>query len=232
VNTIVLGLRGSIDLNLSSAAPAVAPFQSEGSDTVWRCSDEHALPPYSETNAPPHAYPALVHLGWAPRDGAITFADLEHVGLIHLDGPVENVQAILGELAFGFETTPSSARPLVHVTGVPAHLYSPGRYIQHSTLEDALDATRDHAKQARSALRSLGFNHPRDARLHDPSNDLWRPRIILSGHQPDAESAEELGHILDARPKTSLGVVARAPSPGQGPVARWTVTLEEPTATP
>ncbi|MET8625754.1 serine protease [Kitasatospora sp. NPDC004669] len=230
VNTIVLGLDSSIELSLSAAAPAIAPFRSEGLDTVWRCRGDRVLPPDTETDPPPHAYPALAHLGWMP-DGTIIFADLEHVRLIHLDGLAEHVQPILGALAFELTTRRHGDRPHVHITGVPAHLYDPGSPTPHNTLEEALAATHAHTAQARSTLQALGLEHPRDARLRDPSNDLWRPRIILSGHQPTTDTATELGNALDAHPQACLGVVARAPSPGRGRVAKWTVTLDGSTTT-
>ncbi|MGP3689221.1 hypothetical protein ACTVZO_31735 [Streptomyces sp. IBSNAI002] len=225
VNTIVLGRDSSIELNLSTAAPAIEPFRSQGTNNVWRCSSDHVLPIDVEVSAPPHAYPALVHLGWTP-DGAITFVDLEHVGLIHLKGSAAHVQPILGELAFELTHRPHANRPHVHVTGVPGHLWHLADATPHDSVEGAIEAVRAHSAQVRSALRALGVAHPRDARLNDPRNDLWKPRIILVGQNMVDDAARELDHILDARPQTCLGVVARAPSPSHGPADRWTVILD------
>ncbi|MFJ8627891.1 trypsin-like peptidase domain-containing protein [Kitasatospora sp. NPDC093550] len=224
INTIFLGLDGSIELNLATAARAVAPFHSADRDVVWHCSSDHAVLPDAD-NACRHAYPALVHLGWR-LDGSIALADLEQVRLIHLDGAHATVQAVLGELAFELETRPHDSGPHVHVSGIPEDLHFSARSTSHETLEAALDAMRTHTDRVRYELRKLGLTHPRDARLHDPSNDLWRPRAVLTAQQPGTATARDLGSILDARPLGCLGVVARAPSPGGGPAATWTVAID------
>ncbi|MEU9027442.1 trypsin-like serine protease [Streptomyces sp. NPDC048383] len=227
VNTVLLRVDGTIELNLSTAAPAITPFRSQGADTVWRCGGDHVLPLRPETNAPSAAYPALAHLGWT-SDGTITLVDLEYVGLINIEGPAKRVQPILGELAIGLTSGSRASRTQVHALGIPARDigYARQHITQHATLQDALEATRTHTESARSALHALGFDHPRDARLHDPSNDLWKPLIILTGHQMTSDAATELGHILDARPQPCLGVVARASSSSRNLATEWTVTLD------
>ncbi|MFJ9213519.1 hypothetical protein [Streptomyces sp. NPDC102264] len=225
VNTIVLAPDSSIELNLSTVALAIPPFQSQGPDTVWRCRGDHVLPPSTEMKPPQHAYPALAQLGWTP-EGSITYVDLEHVGLVHFDGPIEHVQQILGELAFEFSTRSRASRPHVHIAGIGKPARGIRYSTQHNAFEDALDATGTHTAQARSALHALNVDHPRDARVRDPSNDLWKPRIVLTDQQMDTDTARELGRILDARPQACLGVVTRAPSPGNGRAARWTITVD------
>ncbi|MFD7831711.1 trypsin-like peptidase domain-containing protein [Kitasatospora sp. NPDC059803] len=225
INTILLGVDGTIDLNLAVAAPAIPPFHSDGRNAVWRCGGDRTLLLDSGTSSSLHAYPALVHLGWRP-DGTVALADLEQVRLIHIDGPHSQVQNILGELAFELEARPRDSRPHVHVSGIPEDLHSASRSTSHESLEATLGAARAHAAQVRSELQSLGLKHPRDARLRDASNDLWRPRILLACHQISVDTAKELKSIFDARPLACLGVVTSAPPPGDGPVARWTITID------
>ncbi|MFF4642085.1 trypsin-like serine protease [Streptomyces sp. NPDC001389] len=225
VSTIHLGLDNSVELHLSTAAPAIEPFRANGSGRVWRCSSDQVLPADIDMGALTHAYPALVHLGWE-LNGAITLVDLEHVGLVHLKGAAAHVHPMLGELAFELTHRSHANGPHLHVTGVPGNLCHLADGTLHNTVEDAIDNVRAHAAQVRSALHALGFEHPRDARMHDPLNDLWKPQIILAGHTMVGDTARELGRILDARPQTGLGIVARAPSGSHGLAERWTVILD------
>ncbi|WP_308129860.1 S1 family peptidase [Kitasatospora aureofaciens] len=220
LNTLLIGVDASVKLNLSSESPAIAPFHSESSNSVWHCPADQALPPESGAHSSSDPYPALVHLGWAP-DGTITFADLEQIGMIQLDGPINRARSILGCLAFELATRPIGDRPIAHTTGFSTDAPS----TPHASLEDALAAASAHAAEARSALQSLGVEHPRDARLLEPLNRLWRPRLILSSHRPTADAAHELKRILSARPQVGPVVVTHAASSDPGSMTRWTVTL-------
>ncbi|MBW5482361.1 hypothetical protein GPJ59_10810 [Streptomyces bambusae] len=214
VKSVLLLPDGSIELNLATAAEAISPFQSQGPEAIWHCSSRRVLPPLSDGNSIPPAYPALVLMGWGPSV-TLTFMDLEQVRRMDLHGPMKEVRQMLGELAFEFTQRPYARRPHIHVSGVPLRTGVTRYTTQHDTLEGALEAISSHADQTRSALRALGHTHVRDARVRDPWNDLWKPLVVLIGHEMTGDAGARLDHILHDGAPAGVGVVVRAPSSSQ-----------------
>ena len=215
----------TVELHLSTPAPPIAPFHAAHASTVWWCTpDSDELLPAAEAATVTAPYPALVSLGTA-AEGSIVLVDLEAVRLVHLSGAPKAVTEVLRTLAMELAFTPLADEVTIHTVGVAEELESAaeGRLRVHDSLEDAVAAVSARDQEVRSALALAGATTPREARSRGTDGAAWAPEIVLCATVPDGTMPEELGRMLDASPRGSVAVVASAPPPGAGPMARWTL---------
>ncbi|MER7703128.1 LysM peptidoglycan-binding domain-containing protein [Kitasatospora sp. NPDC097605] len=217
----------TIELHLSGAAAPIAPFRAAHAPNIWWCaadSDGLLSPAQARKTAAP--YPALVTLGSA-ADGSVVLADLETVRLLHLSGHPDDARDVLRTLAIELAHSPLADRLHLHLVDLAEEVPISGpaaeRIHRHTTLEAALAALGPRTAKARATLVAAESASPRDARSRGLADESWVPEIVLCAHQPGGEVPAELGRLLDARPRTCVAVVTRAPERGTGPVARWTL---------
>ncbi len=217
----------TVELHLSGAAAPIAPFRAAHAPNIWWCaadSDGLLSPAQARKTAAP--YPALVTLGSA-ADGSVVLADLETVRLLHLSGHPDDARDVLRTLALELAHSPLADRLHLHLVDLAEEVPISGpaaeRIHRHTTLEAALAALGPRTAKARATLVAAESASPRDARSRGLADESWVPEIVLCAHQPGGGVPAELGRILDARPRTCVAVVTRAPERGTGPVARWTL---------
>ncbi|WP_051711066.1 LysM peptidoglycan-binding domain-containing protein [Streptomyces sp. NRRL S-350] len=226
----------TVELHLSGPATPIAPFRAAHAANVWWCSAESgemlSAAQARKTAAP---YPALVTLGTSP-DGSVVLADLEAVRLLHLSGHPDDARDVLRTLAVELAHSPLADRLHLHLVDLAEEVPISGpaaeRVHRHATLEAALAALGPRTAKARATLVAAEAASPRDARSRGQADEAWTPEIVLCAHQPGGDIPAELGRLLDARPRTCVAVITRAPERGTGPVARWTLPTSGQAAIP
>ncbi|MFC1419562.1 LysM peptidoglycan-binding domain-containing protein [Streptacidiphilus cavernicola] len=224
----------TVELHLATPAPPIEPFRAAHASTVWWCpADSDQVLPARDAAAVPAPYPALVSLGTA-AEGSIVLVDLEAVRLVHLSGAPKAVTEVLRTLALELAFTPLADQVTVHTVGVAEELEpaAEGRLRVHDSLREAVAAVSARDHEVRTALAEAGANTPREARSRGAAGAAWAPEIVLCATVPDGTMPEELGRMLDASPRGSVAVVASAPPPGAGPMARWTLPTTGPATLP
>ncbi|MFD0411569.1 LysM peptidoglycan-binding domain-containing protein [Kitasatospora sp. NPDC127116] len=226
----------TIELHLSGPATPIAPFRAAHAANVWWCSADSGdllSPGQARRTAAP--YPALVTLGTSP-DGSVVLADLEAVRLLHLSGHPDDARDVLRTLAVELAHSPLADRLHLHLVDLAEELPISGpaaeRVHRHPTLEAALAALGPRTAKARATLVAAEATSPREARSRGQADESWTPEIVLCAHQPGGDVPAELGRLLDARPRTCVAVITRAPERGTGPVARWTLPTSGQAAIP
>ncbi|MFJ3217052.1 LysM peptidoglycan-binding domain-containing protein [Kitasatospora sp. NPDC086801] len=226
----------TIELHLSGPATPIAPFRAAHAANVWWCSlDSGDLLSAAQARKTAAPYPALVTLGTSP-DGSVVLADLEAVRLLHLSGHPDDARDILRTLAIELAHSPLADRLHLHLVDlaeeVPVSGPAAERIHRHPTLEAALAALGPRTAKARATLVAAEAASPRDARSRGQADESWTPEIVLCAQQPGGDVPAELGRLLDARPRTCVAVITRAPERGSGPVARWTLPTTGQAAIP
>lgn len=226
----------TVELHLSGPATPIAPFRAAHAANVWWCSADSGdllSPAQARKTAAP--YPALVTLGTSP-DGSVVLADLEAVRLLHLSGHPDDARDVLRTLAIELAHSPLADRLHLHLVDLAEEVPISGpaaeRVHRHPTLEAALAALGPRTAKARATLVAAEATSPREARSRGQADESWTPEIVLCAHQPGGDVPAELGRLLDARPRTCVAVVTRAPERGTGPVARWTLPTSGQAAIP
>ncbi|MFE7632457.1 LysM peptidoglycan-binding domain-containing protein [Kitasatospora sp. NPDC057518] len=226
----------TIELHLSGPATPIAPFRAAHAANVWWCSADSGdllSPGQARKTAAP--YPALVTLGTSP-DGSVVLADLEAVRLLHLSGHPDDARDVLRTLAVELAHSPLADRLHLHLVDLAEEVPISGpaaeRVHRHPTLEAALAALGPRTAKARATLVAAEATSPREARSRGQADESWTPEIVLCAHQPGGDVPAELGRLLDARPRTCVAVITRAPERGTGPVARWTLPASGQAAIP
>lgn len=129
----------------------------------------------------PVAAPALVPLGTALDDDATSvFVDLEHLGVVALDGPAEQVAAVMRGVLFGAVSTPWTEECRIVLVGRPGTAPPLPWITTVPTLEDAVAVAED---QAARVAASLGAGGTVAARLAGERPDL-RPLVVLARSAP------------------------------------------------
>ncbi|MGW3074464.1 LysM peptidoglycan-binding domain-containing protein [Kitasatospora sp. NPDC001132] len=226
----------TVELHLSGPATPIAPFRAAHAANVWWCSaDSGDLLSPGQARKTPAPYPALVTLGTSP-DGSVVLADLEAVRLLHLSGHQDDARDVLRTLAIELAHSPLADRLHLHLVDLAEEVPISGpaaeRVHRHPTLEAALAALGPRTAKARATLVAAEATSPREARSRGQADESWTPEIVLCAHQPGGDVPAELGRLLDARPRTCVAVITRAPERGTGPVARWTLPTSGQAAIP
>ncbi|MEU8812454.1 hypothetical protein ACN6LC_004488 [Streptomyces violaceoruber] len=228
LNGVVLH-ESRIELHLAQAAPPCAPFTApaDGQD-LWTCTANH--PDLADTdtlNGASAPYPALVSIGWDPQ-GRYVLVDLEHIGLLHLDGDADLARHVLQAIAVELATTPVAGHLEVTALGQTApdlEKAVPERVARADTDAASAELTA-HTEDQRNALTALGADSPRAARLSDDAGD-WTPHIVLAEQLPDSPTTESLLATLTAQPRTASAVISAA-TLADPPDEAWTLTCHDP----
>ncbi|MFD0509318.1 hypothetical protein ACFQ0G_53420 [Streptomyces chiangmaiensis] len=220
-----------LELHLAEDTPPCAPFTAAADrQDLWTCTANH--PDLADEDAGHRVgapYPALVSIGWDAQ-GRYVLIDLEHIGLLHLDGDPDFARHVLQAIAVELANTPMAGHLEVTALGntVPRlEMAVPERVAR---TEDADAATADlvaHASDQRSALSELGADSPRAARLRDDNGGDWTPHILLAEQLPDEPATDNLLAALTATPRTASAIIM-AHAPAGLPDEAWTLTCQGP----
>lgn len=106
VSAVVLH-ENKVELHLDQETAPMKPFSGTASRTdLWTCpASSPDLADHDALQGADAPYPALVSLGW---DGAgrLVLVDLEHVGVLHLDGDADHARHVLQAIAVELASTP------------------------------------------------------------------------------------------------------------------------------
>lgn len=182
-----------------------AGFELADAGYVWRLDPSLALADVQKAagDAAPIA-PALATLGETPEGPALV--NLEHLGLLRVEGPDEVVQAFLSGLTVELSTAPWAAAvtvyPIVDADDPLAQL--PG--VQPGTLAELAPRLQALAQANRTAIGD--HDTTLSARAADDGED-WPPVVVVI-RDAAAHLADQLAELLAAAqsPGSGLAVVA------------------------
>jgi nucleoid-associated protein YgaU len=217
------------DLELYLAEPDTlpAPFAGTGDPTVWTLAGDAPLLSASELTAVPAPYPSLVTVGH-DLDGAHVLLDLEHVGMLAVDGDQDATVAVLAAIAAELATSGWAEDLQVTLVGclpgLPAALGT-GRVRHLATLTELLPALEHRADDVRAALTADGLpdlHHARTA-AGGRHGDAWTPEIVLLAGAIGAADRARLDAVMQALPRVGLAAVVTA----DGAPHEWTLNLDD-----
>ncbi|MGW4788597.1 LysM peptidoglycan-binding domain-containing protein, partial [Streptomyces sp. NPDC004230] len=220
-----------LELHLAEEAPPCTPFTAAPDrQDLWTCSANH-LELVDDTvqydvGAP---YPALVSIGWDPH-GNYVLVDLEHIGILHLDGNPDFARHILQAIAVEFANTPVAGHLEVTALGQTLPCLEtavPERVARAQDIHDATAEIVAHADDQRRALSTLGVDSPRAARLRDDTGGDWTPHILLAEQLPDEPETGNLLAALCAVPGTASAVIT-ASTLADLPDHAWVLSCQNP----
>ncbi|MER7658231.1 hypothetical protein [Streptomyces albidoflavus] len=210
-----------VDLHLAEPQAPVKPFTATSADqSVWTCSASSAdiaePEQLSETEMP---YPALVSLGWTETGGHLVLIDLEHIGILNLDGNRDTARQVLQAIAVELASTPLAGHlELTALADAAPGLdtAAPERVARIADPSAALTEVAAHTADQRNALAAIGAETLRAARLLDDAAGAWTPYILLAQDLP-GDATTSLVDALTAEPRTAGAVItthAAAALPG------------------
>ncbi|THA53163.1 LysM peptidoglycan-binding domain-containing protein [Streptomyces sp. A1136] len=235
VVTAVVLHEQKVELHLDQDTAPMKPFSgTAGRTDLWTCpasspdlADRDAL---QGADAP---YPALVSLGW---DGAgrLVLVDLEHVGVLHLDGDADHARHVLQAIAVELASTPLPGH--LEITALADTAFgldeaAPERVARTDDLADAVAELTSHTADQRRALAALGAPTLRAARLQEDAGGSWTPHILLAAELPDGDQTEALLDLITAQPRVAGAVVAAGENADLDPEEGWTLTCAGPDET-
>ncbi|MFF8610950.1 LysM peptidoglycan-binding domain-containing protein [Streptomyces sp. NPDC015346] len=235
VVTAVVLHEQKVELHLDQDTAPMKPFSgAAGRTDLWTCSasspdlaDRDAL---QGADAP---YPALVSLGW---DGAgrLVLVDLEHVGVLHLDGDAGHARHVLQAIAVELASTPLPGHLEITAlaeTAAGLDEAAPERVARTETLTDAVAELTSHTADQRRALAALGAPTLRAARLQEDAGGSWTPHILLAAELPEGDQTEALLDLITAEPRVASAVVTASENADLAPEEGWTLHCAGPGAT-
>ncbi|KPI14323.1 transcriptional activator domain-containing protein, partial [Actinobacteria bacterium OV450] len=224
-----------VELHLDGDVPPMKPFSgTAGRTDLWTCpASSPDLAEHDALQGADAPYPALVSLGW---DGAgrLVLVDLEHVGVLRLDGDADHARHVLQAIAVELASTP-----------LPGHLEitaladtapglddaAPERVARTDTLADAVAELTSHTADQRRALAALGAPTLRAARLQEDAGGSWTPHILLAAELPEGDRTEALLDLITAQPQVAGAVVTASENPDLTPEEGWTLHCAGPDET-
>ncbi|MFE5940156.1 LysM peptidoglycan-binding domain-containing protein [Streptomyces sp. NPDC056470] len=234
VSAVVLH-ENKVELHLDQDTAPMKPFSgSTGRTDLWTCpASSSDLAEHEELQGADAPYPALVSLGW-DGSGRLVLVDLEHVGVLHLDGDADHARHVLQALAVELASTP-----------LPGHLEittladtapglddaAPERVARTNNIADAVTELTSHTADQRRALAALGAPTLRAARLQEDAGDAWTPHILLAAELPEGDQTEALLDLLTAQPRVAGAVVTASETADLTPEEGWTLNCAGPDET-
>ncbi|MEW1637483.1 LysM peptidoglycan-binding domain-containing protein [Streptomyces sp. NPDC093801] len=235
VVTAVVLHEQKVELHLDQDTAPMKPFSgADGRTDLWTCPA--SSPDLAEPDALQGAdapYPALVSLGWDSA-GHLVLADLEHVGVLHLDGDADHARHVLQAIAVELASTPLPGHleitALAHTTpGLDDA--APERVARTNTLADAIAELTSHTADQRRALAALGAPTLRAARLQDDAGGSWTPHILLAAELPEGAQTDALLDAITAQPRVAGAVVTASENGNLEPAEGWTLHCAGPDET-
>ncbi|MFE0654467.1 LysM peptidoglycan-binding domain-containing protein [Streptomyces sp. NPDC059534] len=235
VLTAVVLHEQKVELHLEGKLPPMKPFSGAASGTdLWTCpASSPDLADHDTLQGADAPYPALVSLGW---DGAgrLVLVDLEHVGVLHLDGDADHARHVLQAIAVELASTPLPGHLEITALAETAPGLddaSPERVARTATLTDAITELTSHTTDQRRALTALGAPTLRTARLQEDAGGSWTPHILLAAELPEGTQTKALLDLITAQPQVAGAVVTASENADLAPEEGWTLHCAGPDET-
>ncbi|MFE4205421.1 LysM peptidoglycan-binding domain-containing protein [Streptomyces goshikiensis] len=235
VVTAVVLHEQKVELHLDGDVPPMKPFSgAAGRTDLWTCpASSPDLADHDALQAADAPYPALVSLGW---DGAgrLVLVDLEHVGVLNLDGDADHARHVLQALAVELASTPLPGHlEITALADTAAGLdeAAPERVVRTHTLADAVAELTSHTSDQRRALAALGAPTLRAARLQEDAGGSWTPHILLAAELPEGDHTDALLDLITAQPRVAGAVVTASENADLTPEEGWTLHCAGPDET-
>ncbi|MGW7433235.1 LysM peptidoglycan-binding domain-containing protein [Streptomyces sp. NPDC054861] len=235
VVTAVVVHEQKVELHLDGDVPPMKPFVgAAGRTNLWTC-------PASSTDLADHdalqgadaPYPALVSLGWDAA-GHLVLIDLEHVGVLHLDGDTDHARHVLQAISVELASTPLPGHlEITALADTAAGLdeAAPERVARTASLTDAVAELTSHTADQRLALAALGAPTLRTARLQEDAGGSWTPHILLAAELPEGAETEALLGLITAQPRVAGAVVTSSMTADLALDEGWTLHCAGPDET-
>ncbi|MFJ4880014.1 LysM peptidoglycan-binding domain-containing protein [Streptomyces sp. NPDC088745] len=235
VVTAVVLHEQKVELHLDQDTAPMKPFSgTAGRTDLWTCpASSPDLADHDALQGADAPYPALVSLGW---DGAghLVLVDLEHVGVLHLDGDADHARHVLQALAVELASTPLPGHLEITVladTAAGLDNAAPERVARTDTLADAVVELTSHTADQRRALAALGAPTLRTARLQEDAGGSWTPHILLAAELPEGDQTDALLDLVTAQPRVAGAVVTASETAVLAPEEGWTLQCAGPDET-
>ncbi|MFB7174558.1 LysM peptidoglycan-binding domain-containing protein [Streptomyces sp. NPDC056254] len=235
VVTAVVLHEQKVELHLDQDTAPMKPFAgTAGRTDLWTChasspdlADRDAL---QGADAP---YPALVSLGWDSA-GRLILIDLEHIGVLHLDGDADHARHVLQAIAVELASTPLPGHLEITAladTATGLDEAAPERVARTDTLTEAVAELTSHTADQRRALAALGAPTLRAARIQDDAGGSWTPHILLAAELPEGDQSKALFDLITAQPRVASAVVTASEKADLNPEEGWTLHCAGPDET-
>ncbi|MFI1177533.1 LysM peptidoglycan-binding domain-containing protein [Streptomyces melanogenes] len=221
-----------VELHLAQDTVPMQPFSAAaGRQDLWICpaSSPH-LANEQQLKGADTPYPALVSIGW---DGAghLVLVDLEHIGILNLDGEGDFARHVLQAIAVELASTPLPGH--LEITALAdttpgLDTAAPERVVRIDDLAAATAELTSHTADQRRALAAVGADSLRAARLMDTAADAWTPHILLAASLPEGTERTALFDTLVTEPRAAGAVITAAGAPGELPATAWTLDCQGP----
>ncbi|MFD6113796.1 LysM peptidoglycan-binding domain-containing protein [Streptomyces yangpuensis] len=236
VVTAVVLHEQKVELHLDGGdVPPMKPFSgTAGRTDLWTC--QASSPDFADRDALQGAdapYPALVSLGWDCA-GRLVLVDLEHVGVLHLDGDADHARHVMQAIAVELASTPLPGHlEITTLADTAAGLdeAAPERVARTDDLTEAVAELTSHTADQRRALAALGAPTLRAARLQEDAGGSWTPHILLAADLPEGDQTEALLDLITAQPRVAGAVVTASENADLDPEEGWTLTCAGPDET-
>ncbi|MFB7452972.1 LysM peptidoglycan-binding domain-containing protein [Streptomyces sp. NPDC056194] len=235
VITAVVLHEQKVELHLDGDVPPMKPFSgTAGRTDLWTCpASSPDLADHDALQGADAPYPALVSLGWDSA-GRLVLVDLEHVGVLHLDGDADHARHVLQAIAVELASTPLPGHLEITAladTAPGLDEAAPERVARTSTLADAVTELTSHTADQRRALAALGAPTLRTARLQEDAGGSWTPHILLAAELPEGAQTEALLDLITAQPQVAGAVVTASETADLAPEEGWTLHCAGPDET-
>lgn len=182
-------------------------------------------------------YPALTSIGTRTRDrstdeidgesglsGSTLLINLEAAGLVGVDGPIADVDAMITAVCTELAFSPWADELVITVVGDDHGLADSIDRYNLSAADDLDQVISRWEQRARLQREHLDADTPApvDQRIDPDRADPWIPEIALIMTPPTPEQLEQLKNLLQDGPPVTMAAVL----PGAGP--DWKIEIEDP----
>lgn len=212
--------QGAIRMYLDEQAQLPAPWVGTHHDTVWsRPARSQATPAPVEGGSP---FPGLVTVGRESR-GSSVHVDLEHMGMLSIDGQMGLATSALRALVVELATNPWTEGASIHLVGCLPELagaIDTGRLRHFDSVSQLQVPLSKAAATTSQILSASSTSHLGEARGRGVARDAWDPQIVVIGSPLSTEESDWLAQLCR---DPASGVVAV----GLGlETATWTVNVD------
>jgi DNA-binding SARP family transcriptional activator len=218
---------GQLELHLAEPAEPPAPFLPTTSPSLWVLDGDGDILDGDQADEYAAPYPTLLTIGH-DADGGLILVDLEHVGVLAVDG--ENAATVEVLTAVATELATSLWSDDVHVTavGVATDLCEllEGGWISHvegseAEIDRMLDQLAARVAADRAALATDGAATVSAARPTSVAEGTWAPEVVLIGAPLTGVQRDRLADLVLTEPQVAVAAVTTHDSP----LTEWATRL-------
>jgi two-component SAPR family response regulator len=216
VVVVRVGAHGDVELTLTAAATLPTPWMGEGAS--WSLPGavpiELLAEPARSVGAP---CVALTQIGVDP-DGRDVLVDLEAVGLLAIDAPADQADAVVRGIAATLASSLFAEVATLIGAGIDESAFLDHRHAHHvAHVDDALELAATLLGTTSSARHSTFV-----LRARHTGGEAWEPAVVLAGSDLAGEMTEDLVRTAACR-RGGLAMVVAGGSPG----APWSLRFDD-----